>query len=838
MTLHLGPWGRLPPDLRELPQWVLAGADKVPLAADATKLHAVSSTRPSEWMSFERAVAAAMANRDLVTTHTTNEGVTVTRKGLDVGFVLHESDPFSCIDLDTKDATTHPGKPELWTTPDDWERHVRIVNRMDSYTERSRSGKGVHVWVRGNIGRGYKRDGVEVYSQERYIICTGDVFKDKPIQDRELELSNMVGQMRALHPLTDQTPLIELPPQVDDWYIFEIAATASNKDKFWKLWNGQWEDEFQSQSEADLALMSMFTFYTDSNSQCRALFRASKLGKREKAQKNDRYLDFTLRLIRARQAVEQSADTSGMLKAADFLEMQRDRNLLSEAVAEAQGGAAVARVVDEPHREVLQLAVPGQGDPPQPVPPAASSLAQLAPVQQRLVDAGGAGLPWPPGFVGTVARFIYANSYLPVKEISIVGALGLMAGMCGKAWHIPQSGLNLYIILVARSAIGKEAMHSGLAALVSHCQLQFPYFSNYVDFTEYVSGPALVKACLQNPSFVNVSGEWGRRLKRLAAEDGKEGPLQTLRTQMTNLYQKSGPQSIAGGLGYSNQEGNVASVSGVAYSMIGESTPGTFYEALTESMMEDGFLSRFLIIGYDGDRPDRNPAMLEVPDAALIQALVDICSQAHGQTNAGASQQVGRTEEAAQIMADFDAEAHAQIVATNDESRRQMWNRASLKALRVAALLAVGDHYLSPAITAEHMRWAIDLIRRDIEMMAKRLEAGDVGNGDRARERKLVSIIRDYIQQGRIPKSYRVPEKMHKDGLVPRSYLQMRTQQVASFYNHKLGANRALDDAINACITNGWLMECKGTAVVDGYGHHGRTYRVLDLPDYTTSGDK
>jgi len=167
-----------------------------------------------------------------------------------------------------------------------------------------------------------------------------------------------------------------------------------------------------------------------------------------------------------------------------------------------------------------------------------------------------------------------------------------------------------------------------------------------------------------------------------------------------------------------------------------------------------------------------------------------------------------------------------------------MWNRASLKALRVAGLLAVGDHYLSPCISGDHMRWAIDLIRRDISMMSKRIEGGDVGSGDRARERKLVTIIRDYVQAPAIPKSYRVPPKMHTDGLVPRAYLQMRTQQVAAFYNHKLGANRALEDAIASCINNGWLMECKGTAVVDGYGHHGKTYRVLDLPDYATVGDK
>lgn len=811
---------------------MLAGADKVPLALDsADKLRAVSATRPSEWMGFERATQGAQMYASHVTTHVTKEGVTVTRTGLDVGFVLHEDDPFSCIDLDVKDAETHPGKPELWTSADDFQRFVSIINTFSSYTERSRSGKGIHVWVRGNIGRGFRRDGVEVYSQERYMICTGDVYVERPVEERGDLLRNMVARMRPVK--AGKFELVEHPPMYDDWYVFEVAATASNADKFWRLWRGEWVDMgFESQSQADMALMSMFTFYSDSDSQCRALFRASALGRREKALKDDRYLDFTLRAIRERQAREQSAELSAVMAHADTVAALR------AAVSDAQGGAAATGTAGEPHREVMQLAEPGQGDPPQPPAPAASSLAQLAPVPQRVADEGVQGMPWPPGFVGTVARFIYANSPRPIKEVSIVSALGLMAGLAGKAWHIPQSGLNLYIILVARSAIGKEAMHGGIGSLVSHCQAKFPFFGNFVDFNEYVSGPALVKACLQNPSFVNVSGEWGRRLKRLAGDDGKDGPLQTLRTQMTNLYQKSGPQSIAGGLGYSNAESSVASVAGVAYSMIGESTPGTFYEALTEGMMEDGFLSRFLIVGYDGDRPERNPALLDVPDDALVQALVDIATQAHAQISKGASMPMGRTEEAAQVMAVFGAEADAKITATDDESRRQMWNRAELKALRVAALLAVGDHYLSPCISVEHMRWAIDLVRRDIAMMSRRLEAGDVGSGDRARERKLVSIIRDYVQQARLPKSYRVPEKMHKDGLVPRAYLQVRTQQVAAFYNHKLGGNRALEDAIAACVSNGWLMECKGTAVVEGYGHHGKTYRVLDLPDYATAGDK
>jgi hypothetical protein len=818
--------------MRELPQWVLSGADKAPQAVDVNgKLKYVSATRPSEWMTFEQAVAGAWLHANHVTTHTTREGVVISRTGLDLGFVLHEGDPFSCIDLDVKDAETHPDKPEVWTSADDFQRFVSIITNFDSYTERSRSGKGIHVWVEGKIGRGFKRDGVEVYSQERFMICTGDVYVDQPIQPREMMLQNMVTRMRPI--ASEKTPLEEHPPESDDWYIFAMAAQAANADKFWQLWRGDWTGlGYKSQSDADLALMSMFTFYTDSNSQCRSLFRASGLGKREKATKDDRYVDLTLRLIRSRQAREQAADLSGLLTHEETV------LALREAVQAAQGGATPGHSDLDPHREVQQLQTAGQGDPVQPLVPSASAIAQLAPVPARIAKAGEDGLPWPPGFTGTIAKFIYANSYLPIKEVSIVAALGLMAGICGKAWHIPQSGLNLYVILVARSAIGKEAMHSGIATLVTHCAKKYPFFSEFVNFTEYASGPALVKACLTSPSFVNVSGEWGRRLKRLAADEGKDGPLQTLRTQMTNLYQKSGPQSIAGGMSYSNTESNVASVAGVAYSMIGESTPGTFYEALTEGMMEDGFLSRFLIVGYDGDRPAQNPSMLTDPDMALVDALVALATESMNSIAAFKSQPVGRTEEAATLMAEFDAEAYDNITVTDDESRRQMWNRATLKALRVAALLAVGDHFRMPCINRTHMEWAIDLVRRDIAMMSKRMESGDVGAGDKARERKLVATIKDYIIRKEIPKSYGVNMQMHKDGILPRKYLHARTQQVAAFYNHKLGHQRALDDAITQCISNGWLMLCDQPKVIEAYHHHGKAYRVLDLPDYAVQGNK
>lgn len=830
-------WGRIPEILKSLAQWAVSGAEKAPMGLNAQgRLRNVSVTRPSEWMTFDQACSIAYANRETVTTHIKN-GVLITQTGFNIGFILTESDPVSCIDLDVKDVTTHPDDPSVWTTPDEFQTQINIAHGFNSYSESSQSGKGLHIWVQGKIGKGFKRGGIEVYSQERYIICTGNVWISKPVEARELMLRNMVTQMR---PIKQEIELTEEPDEVDDWYILQTAVTAANADKFIELWKGNWSTQgYPSQSEADLSLMSMFAFYSPSNAQCRRLFRESGLGQREKTRKNDYHVNRLLKMIRTRQEEEANVEFSGMLKAED------DKRASAAAeIARIQGGVAAAPMVSTPFgvqqpRVITPLQVQGQGEPAQPTPQADAQLAQMAPVSAGAQLAGESGLPWPPGFTGALAKFMYSNSWLPIKEVSIVAALGLMAGICGKAWHIPKSGLNLYIILVARSAIGKEAMHDGVSTVVNACLQNYGPFSSFVDFNQYASGPALTKACLAVQSFLNVSGEWGRRLKGMSQDDGRDGPLQTLRTQMTNLYQKSGPSAIAGGISYSSAENNVASVAGVAYSMIGETTPGTFYESLTESMMEDGFLSRFLIVGYEGDRPNENHEIISTPDDALRDQLVHIAAQAHRLMAANDSQLVQRTEAAAAIITAFTQEANANIRKTDDESRRQMWNRATLKALRISALLAVGDHYSFPVIDVQHIEWAIEMVRRDIAMMQKRLNSGDVGSGDLARQKKLMSILKDYRdRKGELPKSYKVDEKMRANYIVPRHYLQSRTQQVATFYNHRIGHAKALDETIAQCIANGYLMEVKQDKLVEGYNHHGRGYRILGIPDYDSESER
>jgi len=437
-------------------------------------------------------------------------------------------------------------------------------------------------------------------------------------------------------------------------------------------------------------------------------------------------------------------------------------------------------------------------------------------------------LPMPPGFVGALAQYIYQHAPRPVAEVAIVGALGLIAGVAGRVWYIPKSGLNLYVVLVARSAIGKEAMHSGVNTLIQAAREFYGEAGLVADPSDFASGQALLKACAQNPCFVNLAGELGHKFALMA--ENRDASMRSLRKQMTTLYSKSGPDGVAGGISYSAQENNVESTQAVAFSLIGETTPGTFYESITDAMMSDGFMSRFCVIEYLGDRPARNRVHVDRPPEPLVRHLATIMQHAGKASAAEVFQKVEFTPSAQALLDRFDEECDVGIVGQDDENLRQLWNRAHLKALRVAALLAVGDQYLNPVVTEEQAAWAISLVRHGVAAFDKRIRHGDIGEGsDGGREQKVLELCYEFqsLPADKLPTWLKNGKAMQDANIVPRKYLQLRTQRLSAFGKHKFGHTAALDMAIKTAVTNGNLMEVKGDKLVEMFSFHGKAFRVL-----------
>ena len=84
---------------------------------------------------------------------------------------------------------------------------AQIVDMMRSYTERSPSGRGLHILACGKVPRSVIKPGFEMYCEKRFFTMTGNVYGPaRNIEDRPDELL-------ALFAVYDDTP--DAPPRIE-----------------------------------------------------------------------------------------------------------------------------------------------------------------------------------------------------------------------------------------------------------------------------------------------------------------------------------------------------------------------------------------------------------------------------------------------------------------------------------------------------------------------------------------------------------------------------------------------------------------------------------------------
>jgi hypothetical protein len=228
-----------------------------------------SSTTPGTWAGYEEAVRACKEH---------GYG--------GIGFVFTSEDDLCGVDLDgCLNADT--GEIEPWARI--------IIEELDSYTEISPSGTGVHVLVRATLPEGRNRKGrFETYDRDRYFTVTGKHLAGTPqtIEGRQEELRAVVGRVFGEESTNGHAKPVAATELVDnglsDSEVIQKALAASNGARFSRLWNGD-TSGYGSHSEADLALCGMLAFWTGGDaSRIDSLFRQSGLYRKKWERKDYR----------------------------------------------------------------------------------------------------------------------------------------------------------------------------------------------------------------------------------------------------------------------------------------------------------------------------------------------------------------------------------------------------------------------------------------------------------------------------------------------------------------------------------------------------------------------
>ncbi|WP_337101992.1 phage/plasmid primase, P4 family [Paenibacillus sp. YIM B09110] len=285
----------IPDELKQRAQWILWKLEKrkpkdekptkVPYGVDGRR---ASADKPETWASFQEALGAL-------------QRAPAVYKGL--GFVFSTDDPFTGVDLDSDlDKTGFACMHDGGLLGDLTEEAKAIINELNSYTEYSQSGTGIHILVRaakpGDKCKRMDNANFEMYDRERFFVVTGRHIAGTPhtIEPRQSEVdrlySRFLGDVKATEKGSELPQLRS--PQMDDESIISIAQHSGSADKFNALYVNGDVHRFHGgdESAADQGLCNMLAFYTQDPEQIDRLFRQSAL-LREKWERDD-YREITI----------------------------------------------------------------------------------------------------------------------------------------------------------------------------------------------------------------------------------------------------------------------------------------------------------------------------------------------------------------------------------------------------------------------------------------------------------------------------------------------------------------------------------------------------------------
>lgn len=235
----------IPEELKKLPNWVVwkakpdpkshSGVSKIPINPKTGGQ--AQSNNPETWTDFE---TAEKISRDFA----------------GIGFMFENSGYFG-VDLDDM-----PEDLAACAEGDYANTIGDFLTNLDSYTEWSQSGNGIHIICKGRLPEGARKKGkIEMYDSGRFFVMTGNAISDREdVPDRTEEIKPLHQKYLGGSEKSDSGQMTLSETSLSVHEIIEKARHSANGAKFESLYQGDISG-YPSQSEADIAFCNMLAFW-------------------------------------------------------------------------------------------------------------------------------------------------------------------------------------------------------------------------------------------------------------------------------------------------------------------------------------------------------------------------------------------------------------------------------------------------------------------------------------------------------------------------------------------------------------------------------------------------
>jgi hypothetical protein len=556
----------VPQSLKDLPQWVAwrnveRDGRKTKMPINAIAGSPAKSNDPTTWTDFDSACDGAVG---------------LGASG--VGFCFSEADGLVGVDLDACISADEK-------TIDEWA--LKIICRFATYIEISPSKRGLKMWCRGKIDKGYRKNlgdvipdigkapGIEVYTTGRYFTVTGERWEGAreevgtcqedldwlikkywsasgpdPVQTTETQAATytkatsgqeLSKQERAARYLSKMPPAVSGEHGHDKTYRVAcvlMLGFALSVDEAWPViaeWNQGCNPPW---SDADLR----------------------------------RKLD---------QANQQGGDRGFLLTGNSFENPSVD--CLGEFMQQFDQPAAPA-------------GIPATAAEPEELTP-----ADIVPSPENFPQEA----MQPPGFIGDMIQHILDTSMYPIPELALASQLALMSTLCGQKIEDAHFGTrpNGYFVGLMPSGGGKDHARMKNKDLLREAGV--PELEGEENFA---SSASIWSAADEQPVGLYMLDEMASLLA--TTHDAKGAPhLYKITDTFLRLFSSS--KMIIKADAYADRKKNKV----VHYPNIviyGTSVAKKFWESLSGESVTDGLLGRFMIFEPSGG--DRNGYVDPVDD--------------------------------------------------------------------------------------------------------------------------------------------------------------------------------------------------------------------------------
>ena len=429
----------------------------------------------------------------------------------------------------------------------------------------------------------------------------------------------------------------------------------------------------------------------------------------------------------------------------------------------------------------------------------------------------------PPGILGAITDWMVATAPKAQPELALAASLALCATVMQRQYRTDYSNYcSLYVVLVGKSTEGKEHPQKCVEDALTAAGLD-----NMLAGSGYTSAGAVYTALLKQPNHLAVIDEMGKLLKisRSKGNSNAEAAIDKLVEAFGKLDGVIRPPTYSG-MSLTKAQREAAAdgkllIHNPAISVLGATTPATFYESLTDDLVQDGFLGRLLVV--ESTRPRQE--MQYVDRGAVPAQIVEWLQRVGNPERAGdlAGMQVSSmaasplpmefSEGCQDLLRKFERELNVLKDQFEPEKLDVLLGRTAEKAMRISMIVAKAIEPGAVRIRKEHVEWAINYVRHYdlalVHAVRKHRVAGVVDAG----LRKLREYVACAKKLAGDPKLANFAGILAQGGM-PRQLLVKKMRM----------KSRELDDLIRTAVDSGAISDTDGLPM----DYAGRVYFALD----------